>query len=350
MFDYVIIGGGIAGSTLAYRLLKQGAKVLVIDEADKNISSVIAAGIVNPITGKRTALTWKAVELFNELHKFYPTLEKELACPFFSTQSIFKIFDSIYEQNEWLNKQSESGYNQFIGKEVRFLNTEMISNPYGAMQIIGSGRLDIKLYLTVLHQWLKSQNLILTQHFDATKLEVKPDIIKYEKIITRELIFCEGPFLERNPFFNFLPHKSVHGEILEVEIENFYTDRIINKGIYILPLINNKFLVGATYNWDLKEAVTTSKGLEFLINKLKETIQSDFKVTAHYSGIRPSSNDRRPFLGRHPKYHNLSIFGGFGSKGVSLIPHLSKVFLNFLLHEVPLPRETDIFRVKESYI
>ena len=264
VYDYVIIGGGLAGTTLAYRLIKQGAKVLIMDEPSRNISSHVAAGIFNPLTGKRTALTWKADELFTELHRFYPEMEKETGESFFKALPMFKLFDSVFEQNEWMNKRQETGFNQFIKKEIQSLNGSVVQNPFGALQIVSAGRLDTKQYLKAMHTWLLAQNSILYQKFDYSKVEVSNDSVKNGSLKAQAIIVCDGSYSIQNPLFNYLPHKPVHGEILEVEIPDFYKDRIINKGIYVLPIEGQKYLVGATYNWDLTEPIVTPKGKEEL--------------------------------------------------------------------------------------
>lgn len=346
MYDYLIIGGGLAGTTLAYRLIKQGANVMIMDEPSRNISSTVAAGIFNPITGKRTALTWKANEMFDELHAFYPKLESEMDEHFFYPLPFYKLFDSIFDQNEWLNKQQESGFNRFIEPQIQTLNSEKVDNPFGALQIVKAGRLDTRVFLKALQNWLLSQNAIQFYNFDYTKVEVTNEIIKYNDLRAQAIIFCDGSNSLTNPFFNYLPHKPVHGEILEVEILDFYEDRVINKGVFVLPRGNKKYLVGSTYNWDLTEPVVTSEGKLELETKLKEIIKDDFKTTDHFAGIRPSTKDRRAYLGQHPVNKNMYIFGGFGSKGVSLIPYLSKVFINYLLHDDELPKEVDICRVR----
>ena len=210
MFDYIIIGGGLAGTTLAYRLIKQGAKAMVIDDPSCNISSNVAAGIFNPITGKRTALTWKANEMFDELHTFYPKLEAEMGEHFFYPLPFYKLFDTIFDQNEWLNKQQELGFNQFIEPEIQFLNVEKVENSFGALQILQAGRLDTKAFLKALQNWLLLQNAILFQKFDYNKVEVTNEIIKYNDLKAQALIFCDGSNSLANPFFNYLPMNWSH--------------------------------------------------------------------------------------------------------------------------------------------
>jgi len=348
MYDFLIVGGGLAGSTLAFRLLNSGAKVMVMDQPLQNISSHIAAGIVNPLTGKRTALTWNAHSIFEELHNFYPFLEKKFSDSFFYNLPTYKLFDSVFEQNEWLNKKKSVGFEDFMDSDIRFLDDSKVNNSFGALHILQTGRLNIPAYIRSLHQYLEQKESIVFELFRNEHLSYGNDSFNYGKLNYAKIIFADGTYTAQTEQFSYLPFKNVHGEILEVEINDFYEDRIINKGIFILPQGNNKFLVGATYNWDLNTPITTEKGREELETKLANLIKMPFKTIGHRAGIRPSTNDRRPFLGEHPALKNQFIFGGFGSKGVSLIPYLSKVFVDYLLNDGELPLETDICRIKQK--
>ena len=57
--DFLIIGQGIAGSTLALELLKREKTVLVVDRQDAGSSTRVAAGLVTPLTGKGMNAAWR---------------------------------------------------------------------------------------------------------------------------------------------------------------------------------------------------------------------------------------------------------------------------------------------------
>ena len=54
-----IVGFGIAGALLARELLARGVRVTANDVADPESSSLVAAGMITPITGKRLKPTWR---------------------------------------------------------------------------------------------------------------------------------------------------------------------------------------------------------------------------------------------------------------------------------------------------
>lgn len=344
MFDFFIIGAGLAGSTLAYRMFNEGYKIKVFDNPESNVASSIAGGIINPLTGKRTALTWKAHEIFEELHKFYPETEQKTGESFFKLMPTYKLFESLFEQNEWLNKSAEKDYSRFFENKPATLDEAIIYNPFGALLIKETAKLDVRKYLSTIHIFLQKQNAI--EYCQVEKTEIKSDKVLINGEDAKAVIYCDGTFAPQNLYFSYLPHKPVHGEVLEVEIENFYNDRMINKGIFIIPIEDNRYVVGSTYNWNLKDAITTEKGKQELEKKLSNLIKVPFKIVKHYAGIRPSTNDRRPFLGKHPEFENVYIFGGMGSKGVSLVPYLSNVFVNYISGKEKIPRECDICRIK----
>ena len=79
-FDYIIAGQGIAGTMLSWFLIREGKKVLVVDEKKENTSSRIAPGMFNPVTGRMLMKTWKADEIFPFAANTYRELEQE-QCP-----------------------------------------------------------------------------------------------------------------------------------------------------------------------------------------------------------------------------------------------------------------------------
>ena len=60
---FLIVGHGLAGSTLAWQLHHRNETFDIIDNTDLPGSSRVAGGMINPVTGKHLAKTWLVDEL-----------------------------------------------------------------------------------------------------------------------------------------------------------------------------------------------------------------------------------------------------------------------------------------------
>ncbi|MCB1123318.1 MAG: FAD-dependent oxidoreductase, partial [Verrucomicrobiae bacterium] len=105
--DYLVVGQGLAGSALALELLARGKTVLVIDDGHKHASSQVAAGLINPITGRRHALCWRFLEFWNSLET-YNVWSRELGGSFFHKKPILRFLRST-EEREIFEKKLEAG-------------------------------------------------------------------------------------------------------------------------------------------------------------------------------------------------------------------------------------------------
>ncbi len=61
--DILIIGQGICGTFLSRELERAGVAHLVLDDKRPHSASRAAAGLINPVTGRRIVTTWMIDEL-----------------------------------------------------------------------------------------------------------------------------------------------------------------------------------------------------------------------------------------------------------------------------------------------
>ena len=97
------------------------------------------------------------------------------------------------------------------------------------------------------------------------------------------------------------------------------------------PLRNTLYKVGATYTWSDLTLTPSEAGKQELLKKLQDTISVPFEVVKHEAGIRPTTKQRRPFLGRHPEVQQLAVFNGLGTKGASLGPWFASEMCEHLI-------------------
>jgi glycine/D-amino acid oxidase-like deaminating enzyme len=341
--DFLIIGQGLSGSALAYRLIKEGKQVVLLDQPEANRSSRVAAGLFNPVTGRKMVKTWKGELLFPEIVPFYQELEEVTGRRFLTQQSIYRPFLSIEEQNEWMGHSSDSALQPFVQKIEVESQDKNLKDPFGGVKLQQSGWLDIPTLLEGMVAFF-GDRLIQEEFKEENLLQEGDSGWSYGDLKAKALIYCNGLGSMQSRFFSFLPFAPVKGEILEVK-QNFAPPFIVNRGVFRVPLANGNFRVGSTYTWHDLEVGPTPTAQKELLDKLTEVVPVPVQeVVAHKVGIRPATKDRKPFLGKHPEAQSVYIFNGFGAKGVSLVPYFSAVMRDFLVMGQPIPEEVSISR------
>jgi glycine/D-amino acid oxidase-like deaminating enzyme len=155
--------------------------------------------------------------------------------------------------------------------------------------------------------------------------------------------------MHANPYFKNLPLDGTKGELFIIKAPDLNIDVIINTSIFILPLGNSLFKVGATYNWEDKTDLPTDQGKQELIDRIKELLHCDFEIIEHLAGVRPTVNDRRPLLGTHPSHKNIHILNGLGTRGVMLAPAMALDLFNYIENQKPLDKSVNIERYITSF-
>ena len=355
--NYTIIGQGLAGSILAYYLLKEGQNVQIFDNPDIPSSSKVAAGIYNPVTGKRLVKTWLADEIFPFLENFYPQLEKELNAKFFFPMPLFHPFPDIATQKFFKSDHIPDDFFDYCSLEFENIHRkEIVNSTLGGITMKHAGWVDLKVMLGAFREYFIEKKLIVEAPPAPRWGAFESDFISPSggwgatQGAGGAVIFCEGYNGKFNPYFSYLPFNPVKGEIVDIEIQSLDLQEIINQGVFVIPLGDNKFRLGATYKWDVLDFVSTEEGATLLTEKYQKLMKPQMRILSQQAGVRPATKDRRPFLGMHPENKNIGIFNGFGSKGVSLAPFFGKQFVDFLVYQKELHSEVNINRFASLYL
>jgi glycine oxidase len=348
--EYLIIGQGLAGSCLALEFFKRGIGFLVIDNHAPNSASKVAAGLFNPITGRTNQPTWMASEIFKTLEDFYRIAEKQTGAKFFNPLPIYRPFLSLQEQRQWARPTARGNDND-TPPEIRAWITNMssaarfpetINDPFGGIEINHSGFLNAQAFLASVKALLK-QNGSLSNEFFNNEEMVVGETIQHKNIEAKAVIFCEGTEALTNPYFNWLPFIKLKGETLLIRAP-LPTDILLNRGIFAVPTEQpNEFILGSTYHRDPTPG-NSEKGIGELLANAKKLLKTAFETAAQNWGLRPTTIDRRPILGRHPTHQKILIFNGLGTKGVSLAPFFAVHLSDYLQGKTELIKEVNIER------
>lgn len=344
-FDTIIIGQGLAGTTLAWHLLRRKQNILVLDQENSVTCSKIAAGLVTPITGMRLVISWRFRELLQTAEQFYRKIEQETASHFYHQRGMIRLFSSQAEQERFTKRLETEEFRNLVQQPISSFNQNLFSSPMGGFEMPAASQLYVSQFLAA------SQKVFLNRRcYQSACVDMNEDIILTAnqvqipkcRVSATRLIFCQGAEDRNNPWFPQLKFKPAQGEILTLDIPDSQETRIINHKSWLAPMPENKFAAGSTYEWDQLDSKPTENGKQEIVAKLKQFLRSPFQIIDHRAAIRPALQDQKPIIGMHSQFKQLGIMNGLGSKGSLQAPWLAENFANHLCGDNPIDSQVDL--------
>jgi len=341
--DYIIVGLGLAGLAFAEQL-ENNTKSYVVFEDNSQNSSLVAGGVYNPVILKRFTPVWDALDQLEIAIPFYKALEKKLNTKFDHTLDIHRVFTSVEEQNNWFIACDKPFFSDYMIPQIIQNTNQNVNANFGYGKIINTGKIDTEVMFTAYKKHLDNKNLLRNERFDYAALKFEDYSVNYKNITAKHIVFCEGFGVKKNPYFKNAPLQEAKGELLTIHAPELKIDFLLKSSIFIMPLGNHYYKVGATFNWIDKTLLPTEEGKKELLAKLRKIITADFEIVDQKAGIRPTVKDRRPILGEHNIYKQLAILNGLGTRGVMLAPKMARNLFNHLENDQPIDKEISITR------
>lgn len=345
MKDFLIVGGGIAGACFAETAFINDKSFVMISDNSQN-SSLVAAGLYNPVILKRFSLPQDAAMHLKYMIPFYDRIEKRLNTKFTFQLPIYRKFASIEEQNNWFEAADKPSLSPFLSLDIIHKKYPAIDAPFSFGEVLHTGYVDTIAFLEVYHKFLEEYNCLLNETFDYSQLIIENDHISYKGIKAKHIVFAEGFGIHANPYFNYLPLDGTKGELLVIKAPQLKLDVAVNASIFILPLGNDLYKVGATYEWYDKTATPTEAGRNELVEKLDELINCPYEIIEHLAGVRPTVKDRKSLIGTHPEYKNMHLLNGLGTRGVMLGPSMAQLLYDSIFNGAVIDRSINLERFK----
>ncbi len=341
--DYIIVGFGLAGFSFSDELERHN-KSFVVFENNSQISSLVAGGTYNPLVLKRFTPVWNGDSQLKYAETFYTNLEQKFNEKYDTKVLTKKLFSSVGDENNWFIACDKPIVSKYLNPKIYRDKIEGVITDFGYGELSGTGWIDIKKMLSAYKLQLEKQDVFFKETFEYDQIIFEDDFVKYKDITAKKIVFAEGYGVKDNPYFNHLPLNGTKGEVITIFAPELDIDFQLKSAVFVLPLGNYHYKVGATFNWTDKTSIPTEEGKNELVEKLKKFITVPFEVVEQSAGIRPTVKDRRPLVGVHQKYKNIAILNGLGTRGVMIAPTVAKALFNHLEHNEPLDKEIDILR------
>lgn len=348
--DYIVVGLGVAATAFIKYLLEHQHSFVVINQ-DFHRASTVAAGLYNPVVLKRFSLVWDARQQLEKMHELFLWYEQFFNKKFIDEMPVFRIFNDEQEQKTWHKKATTHH------ELVPFLSTDFqqlkiyndIKDPYGSGEVLATGRIDLRLLIPTLEQYLRQKENLLQEKFRYEDLQIAPNSISYQNLQAKHVIFCEGYHILSNPYFRKLPIIGVKGEVLTIRTEAKLPKAVVKGKEFLFPLSSDEYFVGATYDRDCLDYEVTESAKTELLSGIGKVVDSSFMVLHQQASIRPTVKDRRPIIGGHPTYKNLYCFNGMGTRGTMLAPKMAEILYLHIEKGQPIDNQSDIARFYDEY-
>lgn len=332
----LIIGGGLAGTSVAWRLRERGVKFLVVDRDEPLTSSKVAAGLVTPITGMRLNLNWRYDSLHPEALAFYRRIEQETGGSFYHDVPIVRLLRDEMMECLWEQRRSQPEIIPYVkAQEDPLVDDHYFSAPYGGFEMRHSGWLDTAAYLA------SSRALFLRE--GCWQTGVADGSLTWNGETFTHAVFCIGWEAAKHPWFDWVPFRSARGTVLKLKADTGGEKRIINRGCWLIPRADGTLRAGPTYELDFDAPFKPGPdSILDLETKLQRLYKGAYTVLDAQTGVRPIIPRRQALLGFHPARPEIGFVNGLGSKGVLRAPWVARQFVEHLLDGRPIEPTLDL--------
>ncbi len=335
MFDFIVIGAGISGASVAYSLKQRGKRVLVIERL--KIASG-GSGAAGAFLSPKICSCSKYSDFINEAFLFSGSFYRENFSSFLRDEGILRILKS--EEDIEKCKKSEISSLEFSflqQKDIDFLKREVA--PFGAYLFPKGALIDSK---GVINAMLKDMEVVESLHVKSIiKTENGYSVEGYE---AKGVIVCTGSEIFEE--FEYIELKSIFGHRVDIKTKTKIPYHI-HKECSISASKEGIVHIGATHipGYRFQGSQNHDKELDLMFQKAKSYVDFDgFEIKKVHYGIRSSTFDFFPVVGelidnratleKYPYirkgskvpqekfiYHkNLFIHTGHGARGFVLAP------------------------------
>ncbi len=350
-YDFIIIGAGIAGMSLAYSLSTSDSSFLIIHSPNKQSASSIASGLINPIAGKRLETVADYDELYKISSAFYSHIAQQHRKEnYFECKEILRIFRNEKEKETFHKKYQQDHSSIYVGpsfEQAASLDINGVKTPFGGFITKNAAVFSYQNFLQDAYDHFK-ENMVEAL-VDYSTIQHNPEsctILVHEYTIScKHLVFCDGWHSSYNSLFSNIAFEPAKGEICLIKAPDLQQDYVISNSFAIIPKGNQLFSCSATFAWNDYSDSPTEIGKTELISRIDELLSCSWHMIDHKAGIRPTMFDRKAIIGFHPEFNNIAVFGGLGTKGALWAPKLADLTKSLLLGEKPyIPYDISVSR------
>ncbi|MBK8700674.1 MAG: FAD-binding oxidoreductase [Saprospiraceae bacterium] len=343
IYDYIIIGQGLAGTLLTWFLQRESKTCFVFD-AEKDTASFVAAGIINPVTGRNFVKSWMIDTFLPCARNTYQEMEDHFGLKFYHELDILRSLHTVKEENDWMARMQDPAYSDYVGSiEASAILGGLVRNDVSYGRIKQAARVDLRSLISAMRNQLKSEGRYQPKRINFGELTAGKDHLEVGGIKAKAIIFCEGFQAINNPAFHFIPFAPAKGNVMLIKASWHLTYNLRDE-MFVTPVEEANYWVGSGYRWDRFDSEIDETDQQKLDEFASAFLAEPYEVVHRMAGVRPALKSRRPVMGALPGHTGVYIFNGLGTKGTSMGPYFARQLADHLLYGMPIMAEAGIMR------
>ncbi len=365
--DVLIVGGGVVGLSLAWRLAQRDSRVAVLDAGTAGSASWAAAGMLAPLAEARSYSAF--VRLGLDSLALYPEFLKELSdasgleiAP--AGPGMLRVARTEHEAD---TLRQSLAWQQTLGLPLEWLDSAdalrrepaLSSRVVGAVYSPREQHVTPRRLLDALRLACRNAGVVIHPNASVNALHTQGQRVtgaaaSSVAIECGQLVLAAGAWIGSlaAALGLSLPVTPLRGQALALStafpLPVSYT--VYGTQGYLVPRSEGRIVVGATEEHAGFDAVPTPGGRDGLRAMATDLVPlaARLPLHEHWAGLRPVTPDGLPILGRAPRWDNVFLAGGHGRNGILLTPLTAHLMTRALLENTPPPAEAAPNRFENS--
>ena len=352
----LIIGGGIIGLSIAWRLIGIGKKVIIIDK--KNLGKEASWAAAGMLSGRLDLKPCekKLLPIFEKSHLAWPKFAEELENKSgksigYKKEGTLRVACDLHEEKKLKNnydflKNNKVNITWLSGDKIRdkepYVSNNVLSGFFSPDDHHVNNRYILDALITILKK--NKNNCIFKENTEVEKIITNKNQVigvktNNEIIKTKEIIVCSGAWTSKikNIEIKEVPIRPVKGQMVCLKVPkniSLLKHILWRENVYLVPRNNSDLIIGATEEEMGYDKSLTVGGIYNLLKIARELLPAieDLSIVESWSGLRPTSRDDAPIIGPSKKLKGLIYATGHHKNGILLAPLTSSVIKNYYLN------------------